>query len=211
MSAPFVHPSADVSAEATIGDGTSIWHLVQVREGAVIGAECIIGRGAYIGTGVEIGDRTKVQNLAMIYEPARLGRGVFIGPAVVLTNDVYPRSVDADLELKRGDDWEAAGVTIGDGASVGARAVVLAGVDIGEWALVGAGSTVIRDVPAHALVVGNPATQKGWVGRTGKRLTVEADGTFVCPDTGDRFEESAGRLTAVSRAGGTAGATPEQG
>jgi acetyltransferase-like isoleucine patch superfamily enzyme len=190
MKPAFLHDSAEVSPEASVGNGTSIWHLAQVREHARIGRECVIGRAAYIGTGVEIGDRTKVQNFALVYEPARIGAGVFIGPAVVLTNDAYPRSVDADLQLKRSDDWDAAGVTIGDGASIGARSVVLAGVSVGSWALIGAGSTVIRDVPAHALVVGNPAVQKGWVGRTGKRMTTDDSGAYVCPDTGDRFTET---------------------
>jgi UDP-2-acetamido-3-amino-2,3-dideoxy-glucuronate N-acetyltransferase len=194
MTPASIHETADVSPDATVGDGTSIWHLVQVREGARIGEDCVIGRAAYIGAGVEIGERTKVQNFALVYEPARLGRGVFIGPAVVLTNDVYPRSVDADLQLKRGDDWDAVGVVVGDGASIGARSVVLAGVEIGTWALVGAGSTVIRDVPAHALVVGNPAVQKGWVGRTGKRMSQDASGLYTCPDTGDRFSEADGVL-----------------
>lgn len=187
MAEAFIHESAEVGSDVEIGDGSSVWHLVQVREGVRIGRECVIGRAAYIGTGVRIGDRTKVQNFALVYEPAVLGAGVFIGPAVVLTNDVYPRSVDAESNLKRGDDWDAAGVTVADGASIGARSVVLAGVTIGEWALVGAGSVVIRDVPAHALVVGNPAVQKGWVGRTGRRLTETADGSFTCPDTGDEF------------------------
>jgi len=195
MKPPFVHESADVSPDAKIGDGTSIWHLVQVREGAEIGEECVIGRAAYIGTGVKIGNRTKVQNLALVYEPAVLGNGVFIGPAVVLTNDVYPRSVDADMNLKGGDDWDAVGVTVGDGAAIGARSVVLAGTNVGEWALIGAGSTVIRDVPSYALVVGNPGVQKGWVGRTGKRMQPNGDGVFVCPDTGDRFTEADGELT----------------
>lgn len=199
MSPPFIHETADVDDEVILGDRTSVWHLVHVRTGAVIGAECVIGRAAYIGEGVRIGDRTKVQNLAQIYEPASLGNGVFIGPAVVLTNDVYPRSVDQDMNLKRADAWEAKGVTVGDGASIGARSVVLAGVSVGEWALVGAGSVVIRDVPAHALVVGNPAVQKGWVGRTGQRLVENSPGVFSCPDTGHCFDLTNGVLTARVR------------
>lgn len=187
---PYVHPTAEVSDDAVIGENSSIWHLVQVREDASVGRECVIGRGAYVGAGVVIGDRTKIQNYALVYEPARLGNGVFIGPAVVLTNDVYPRSVDSDMNLKRGDDWDAAGVVVRDGASIGARSVVLAGVTVGEWALVGAGSVVIRDVPAHALVAGNPAVQKGWVGRTGRRLVSVGGVAWSCPDSGDRFTES---------------------
>lgn len=190
-----IHDSADVDARARIGDGSSIWHLAQVREHAEIGSECVIGRGVYVGPGVTIGDRTKIQNFAQVYDPARIGSGVFIGPAVILTNDVYPRSVDVDGGLKRADAWEAAGVTIHDGASVGARSVVLAGVEIGPWALIGAGSVVIRDVPAHALVVGNPARQIGWVGRAGQRLESAGDGRWSCPITGEAYVERDGQLT----------------
>ena len=137
--------TADVSPEVTLGDGSSIWHLAQVREGAVLGENCIIGRGAYIGTGVVMGRNCKVQNYALVYEPARLEDGVFVGPAAVFTNDHYPRSVAPDGSLKRGDDWEAVGVTCREGSSIGARAVCVAPVTIGQWALVAAGSVVIKE------------------------------------------------------------------
>lgn len=186
MSKVHIHESAEVAADVQVGEGTSIWHLVQVREGASIGRDCVIGRAAYIGPKVDIGDGTKIQNLAMVYDPARIGRGVFIGPAVVLTNDVYPRAVNPDFSPKGADGWDAEGVTIEDGASIGARSVVLAGVTVGSWALVAAGSTVIRDVAPYALVAGTPAVRKGWVGRSGRQL-VSDGGHLVCPDTGDRF------------------------
>lgn len=192
-----VHDSADVADDVAIGDGTSIWHLVQVREHAVIGRDCVVGRAAYVGPGVEIGDGTKIQNLAMVYDPARIGRGVFIGPAVVLTNDVYPRAVEPDLSPKDASQWEAAGVTIDDGASIGARSVVLAGVSVGAWALVAAGSTVIHDVAPHALVAGTPAVRKGWVGRGGRQLEREGE-HLVCPDTGDRFIDRGESVELVS-------------
>ena len=94
-----VQDSADVSPDAVIGEGSSIWHLAQVREHAVLGSQCVVGRGAYIGEGVVMGQRCKVQNYALVYEPARLGDGVFIGPAVVLTNDHFPRAVNPDGSL----------------------------------------------------------------------------------------------------------------
>lgn len=184
-----VLPSADVDDGATLGDGTTVWHLAQVREDAVVGSGCIIGRGAYVDAGVLVGDNCKLQNYALVYAPAELGDGVFIGPAAVLTNDVYPRSVSPDGGRKDADGWEAKGVRIGTGASVGARAVVVAGVDVGAWSLIGAGAVVTRDVPAHALVVGVPARRVGWVGRVGAPLEQQDDGTWRCPATGQQYAE----------------------
>ncbi|MBO3664975.1 acyltransferase [Microbacterium stercoris] len=188
--------SADVSPDAVIGGGSSIWHLAQVREGVVMGENCVIGRGAYIGTGVQMGDNCKVQNYALVYEPAQLGDGVFIGPAVVLTNDTYPRAVNPDGSLKSAHDWEPVGVTIEEGASIGARATCVAPVTIGAWATVAAGAVVVKDVPRYALVVGVPARRIGWVGEAGVPLTPgDAEGVWVCPTTGARYIETAGKLT----------------
>lgn len=187
--------SADVDENVVIGDGSSVWHLAQIREGAALGANCVVGRGAYIGAGVQMGENCKIQNYALVYEPARLGHGVFVGPAAVLTNDTYPRAVNPDGTAKSGDDWEAVGVLIGDGASIGARAVCVAPLRVGAWSLVAAGSVVTKDVPDHALVAGVPARQIGWVGRTGRRLEDDGAGLLVCPDTKETYRESDGRLT----------------
>ena len=170
-----------VSPHAVVASTTKIWELAQVREHASVGENCIIGRGAYIGSGVVIGNNCKIQNDAMVYEPAFLEDGVFIGPNVVLTNDHFPRAINPDGTLKSASDWAPVGVTIKYGASVGAHSVCIAPVVIGEWALVGSGSVVTKDVPSHAIVVGNPARQIGWVGKTGQPLVAADNGEFVCP------------------------------
>lgn len=187
--------SADVAADALLGAGTSVWHLAQVREGAQLGVNCIIGRGAYVGTGVVMGDHCKVQNYALVYEPALLADGVFIGPAVVLTNDTYPRAINPDGSIKSADDWEPVGVTVERGASIGARATCVAPVTIGAWATVAAGAVVVKDVPAYALVAGVPARRLGWVGEAGHPLVEgEEPGGWVCPVTGERYAESDGNI-----------------
>jgi serine acetyltransferase len=178
---------------------------------------------------VRIGDHVKLQNYALVYEPAMLADGVFIGPAAVLTNDPNPRSVLPDGELKTEADWEPVGVTVRQGASVGARAVCVAPVTIGRWALVAAGATVVRDVPDFALVAGVPARQIGWVGRAGVRLVATGEirtgedstgdgqtgvGRYVCPRTGAIYQESEGQLTESptvgpdGRGSGRTGGTP---
>lgn len=157
----------------------------------MLGERVIVGRGAYVGTGVQLGDDCKLQNYALVYEPAELAAGVFIGPAAVLTNDKNPRSITPDGQQKSVDDWEMVGVTIGEGASVGARAVCVAPVVIGAWAMIAAGSVVVKDVPAFGLVVGVPARRVGWVGRAGMKLheDVTNPGEFVCPETQTRYRE----------------------
>lgn len=187
--------TADVSPDATIGDGSSIWHLAQVRERAQIGENCIVGRGAYIGTGVVMGDGCKVQNYALVYEPAVLEEGVFVGPSVVFTNDHFPRAINTDGTPKSAHDWEPVGVTVRRGASIGARAVCVAPVEIGEWAMVAAGAVVTKAVPAYALVAGVPAKRIGWVGEAGEPLVREDDGAFRCPRTGKLYDENDGTLT----------------
>lgn len=193
-----IDPTADV-AGAAIGSGSAVWHLAQVREGATVGEDCVIGRGVYIGSGVAIGDGCKIQNYALVYEPARLERGVFVGPAVVFTNDTYPRAVNPDGSPKSAADWTPVGVTVREGASIGARATCVAPVVIGRWATVAAGAVVIKDVPDFALVAGVPARRIGWVGPAGLPLAQQGE-VWVCPRTGARFVESDGTLKEETRA-----------
>lgn len=191
MSSPdgFVHPTADVAPEATICSGAKVWHYAQVRENSILGENSIVGRGAYVGTGVEVGANCKIQNYALVYEPAKLANGVFIGPAVVLTNDHFPRAINADGTQKSAADWKPVGVTIQEGASIGANSTCIAPLTIGKWALVGAGSVVVRDVPDYALVVGSPAKRIGWVGTAGHPLISGGENNWICPVTAQRYIE----------------------
>lgn len=179
--------SADIDPTASIGAGSQVWHLAQLRENAVIGSGCIIGRGAYIGPGVVLGHNCKVQNSALLYEPAVLEDGVFVGPAVVFTNDEFPRAVNPDGSRKSAADWNVVGVTVREGASIGARAVCIAPVEIGRWSLVAAGSVVTRDVAPFAVVAGVPARRVAWVGRAGIPLELHEDGSYRCPQTGQIY------------------------
>jgi len=157
-----IHPTAEVSPQATVGDGTQIWHWVQVREGARIGRDCVLGKDVYVDVDVVLGDGCKVENFASIYRGVTLGDRVFVGPHVCFTNDPYPRADPAG--------WEVVPTRVEAGASIGANATVLCGVMIGKRAMVAAGAVVTKDVPAHALVAGVPAKVVGWVCDCGWRL-----------------------------------------
>ena len=178
-----ISATAIISMHSKLGAGVRVWDYSQIREDATVGDNSIIGRSVYIGPGVKIGSNCKIQNNALIYEPALIENGVFIGPAVVLTNDQYPRAVNPDGTLKNSSDWSQVGVIVKEGASIGAQSVCIAPVVIGKWALVAAGSTVVREVPDFALVAGTPAKQIGWVGKSGHRLQKINDHQYQCPVT----------------------------
>jgi UDP-2-acetamido-3-amino-2,3-dideoxy-glucuronate N-acetyltransferase len=165
-----VHPTAEVSSEAILGEGTRVWHQAQVREGARIGRNCIVGKGVYVDFHVTIGDNVKIQNGCYVYHGATLEDGVFLGPGVILTNDKHPRAINPDGSLKTDSDWVVGQILVKRGASLGAGAIVLPSVTVGAFAMVGAGSVVARDVPEHGLVYGNPARLAGFVCSCGEKL-----------------------------------------
>ncbi len=175
-SGTYVHSTAEVSAEASLGAGCKVWRQAHIREGARLGPGCIVGAGVYVGAGVVLGANCKVQNQALLYEGLELEDGVFVGPQVCFTNDYLPRAVNPDGSLKSAADWHVGQTRVRQGASVGSSSVVVAGVTIGRWALVGAGSVVTRDVPDHGLVYGNPARLRGWVCRCARPLDVRPAG-----------------------------------
>jgi UDP-2-acetamido-3-amino-2,3-dideoxy-glucuronate N-acetyltransferase len=179
LPAPFVHPLARVEEDVEIGAGTAVWANAHLRGGARIGTRCIIGSDVTVDLGVVIGDRCKVQNAALLYSGLTLGDGVFVGPAVVFTNDRAPRAVTPAGEPLSDTQWQHGRIVVGDGASIGAGAVVITGIRIGAWAMIGAGAVVAHDVEAHALALGVPARAVGWVCACGAR--VSGQGVMRCP------------------------------
>ncbi len=169
------HPTADVSPLATIGQGTRIWHHAQVREGASIGRDCVLGKGVYIDHGVRIGDNCKIQNGALIFSGATLEDGVFVGPGACVANDRHPRAIHPDGTPRTESDWRQGTVIVRHGASLGANSTIVPDAVIGEWAMVAAGAVVVADVRAHGLVQGVPARLTGFVCRCGHRLSVTSD------------------------------------
>jgi UDP-2-acetamido-3-amino-2,3-dideoxy-glucuronate N-acetyltransferase len=175
-----IHPTADVSPEARIGENVKIWHQAQVREETNVGDNCILAKNVYIDKGVKIGRNCKIQNNSSLYHGSVLEDGVFIGPHCVLTNDKVPRAIDSRGNLKQESNWNEEGVLIKEGASLGARVVVLPGVIIGRFAMVGAGSVVTKEVPDFGLVYGHPAILQGYVCGCGNKLIGEGLAGEAC-------------------------------
>jgi len=179
MTAPFIHPMAIVDDGVRIGDGTKVWHFCHILSGSQIGAGCVFGQNVMAGPDVVIGDGCKLQNNVAVYKGVTLEADVFCGPSCVFTNVLTPR---AFVERKN----EFAPTLVRRGATIGANATIVCGVTIGQYAMIGAGAVVTKDVPDHALVVGNPSHRIGWVSRAGERLGKD----LTCPRTGERYHES---------------------
>lgn len=183
MSLYFKHETAVIDEGARIGAGTRIWHWVHVCPRAVIGENCILGQGAYVGNDVTIGNRVKIQNQVSVYDQVHLEDEVFCGPSVVFTNVINPRA-----GIDRKNEFRPTRVKVG--ATLGANSTLLCGITVGRYAFIGAGSVVTRDVPDYALVVGNPARQRGWMSCHGSKLLRDIEPKlWYCPETQERYEE----------------------
>ena len=179
-SSAFIHESAYVDEGAVVGKGTKIWHFVHVQSGARIGEGCILGQNVNVGSEAVIGNRCKIQNNVSVYDGVMLEDEVFCGPSCVFTNDYLPRA-HAD------GGWELTRTLVKRGASIGANATVVCGNTLGEYCTIGSGAVVTHDVPPHALMVGVPARQIGWVCECGHKLNENGE----CARCGRSFSEYA--------------------
>lgn len=158
----FIHPTANVSSDAIVGNGTKIWINSQIRENSKIGTNCIISKDTYIDTNVIIGNNCKIQNSVSIYHGVTIEDDVFVGPNACFTNDKVPRAFDPD--------WKITPTLIKTGASIGANATIVCGIVIGEYAMVAAGSVVTKDVAPYSLVMGNPAKHYSYIDKMGNKI-----------------------------------------
>jgi UDP-2-acetamido-3-amino-2,3-dideoxy-glucuronate N-acetyltransferase len=190
MSQFFIHPAALVESNH-IGSGTKIWAFTHVLSGARIGARCNIGDHCFIEADVVIGDDVTIKNGNSIWNGVTIGDGVFVGPDVSFTNDLHPRSprLPAAASRYEGTDWLVP-TYVEEGATLGAGSVILAGKIIRRFAMVGAGSVVTRDVPSHALVLGHPATCRGWMCECGTRLDFQ-ESVGTCQTCGRQYKQGA--------------------
>lgn len=179
----FVHPTAIVHESAELGEGTKVWHFSHIMQGTRIGARCIFGQNCHVANDVSIGDNVKVQNNVSVYTGTVIEDDVFLGPSCVLTNVTNPRS-----QINRHSLYEK--TLIRRGATIGANATIVCGIELGRYCFIAAGAVVTKDVPDYALMVGNPARQRGWMSRHGHRLNSrDSETTMVCPESGFRYRE----------------------
>lgn len=168
-----IHKTALIDSGAKIGSDCHIWHFSHICSGANIGSRVTVGQNCFIGSNVKIGEGSKIQNNCQIFDGVRFGKNVFCGPSVVFTNVINPRA-----HIDRGNQFKP--TLVSDHVTIGANATVICGTILGEFCFVGAGSVVTADVPAFALVVGNPARLLGWVDESANRLSFDDNGRSDC-------------------------------
>jgi UDP-2-acetamido-3-amino-2,3-dideoxy-glucuronate N-acetyltransferase len=186
----FAHPTAVIDDDCQIGDGTKIWHFSHLMPGCQLGENCNIGQNVVISPDVVLGSNVKVQNNVSIYTGVSCADDVFLGPSCVFTNVLNPRSA-----VNRKDSYLR--THVGKGATIGANATIVCGHNIGAFAFIGAGAVVTKEIPAYALVVGNPARQMGWMSEYGHRLQFDTDGRAICPESGQHYQLSNGLVNRI--------------
>ena len=187
----FAHESAYIDEGCSIGKGTKIWHFSHVMPNCTLGENCNIGQNVVISPNVTLGKNVKVQNNVSIYTGVFCEDDVFLGPSMVFTNVINPRSA-----VNRKSEY--AKTTVKKGASIGANATIVCGNDIGEFAFIGAGAVVTKDVPAYALLVGNPARQTGWMSEFGHKLKFDNQGIATCPESNQQYRLENNKVSKIS-------------
>ena len=177
----FAHESAYIDDGCRIGKGTKIWHFTHIMKDCVIGENCNIGQNVVVSPEVVLGKNVKVQNNVSIYTGVICEDDVFLGPSMVFTNVINPRS-----HILRKSQYQT--TLVRHGASIGANATIVCGNEIGEFAFIGAGTVVIKNVPAYALIVGNPGRHAGWMSEYGHRLHFDEEGIAVCPESQEKYQ-----------------------
>ncbi len=186
----FAHPTAVIDDGCSIGKGTKIWHFAHIMPNCVIGNGCNLGQNVVVSPGVVLGNNVKVQNNVSIYTGVICSDDVFLGPSMVFTNVTNPRSA-----VNRRDQY--AKTHVGKGVSIGANATIVCGHDIGDYAFIGAGAVVTKNVPAFALLVGNPARQTGWMSEYGHKLKFDDNGIAVCPESKQEYKLESGVVSRI--------------
>jgi UDP-2-acetamido-3-amino-2,3-dideoxy-glucuronate N-acetyltransferase len=190
MESYFSHESAIIHPDASIGEGTKIWHFSHIMANCNIGKGCNIGQNVVVSPDVVLGDNVKVQNNVSIYSGVICEDDVFLGPSMVFTNVINPRS----HVVRRG---QYAKTIVRKGASIGANATIVCGHEIGEYAFIGAGAVVTKEVLPYALVIGNPARQVGWMSKFGHKLAFNAEGMANCPESGEQYQLNENKLKII--------------
>ncbi len=186
----FAHPTAIIDEGCIIGEGTKIWHFSHVMPNCTIGKNCNLGQNVVVSPDVILGNNVKIQNNVSIYTGVICGDDVFLGPSCVFTNVINPRSA-----INRKTQY--AKTIVGNGASIGANATIVCGHNIGEFAFIGAGAVVTKEVPAYALMVGNPAKQLGWMSEFGNRLKFDANNEALCEESGEIYQLKNNQVTKI--------------
>ncbi len=184
----YAHPTAIIDEGCKIGNGTKIWHFSHIMPNCGLGENCNIGQNVVISPDVVLGNNVKVQNNVSIYTGVTCDDDVFLGPSMVFTNVINPRSA-----VNRKSEYLK--THVGIGATIGANATIVCGHNIGAYAFIGAGAVVTKEVQPYALVVGNPARQKGWMSEYGHKLNFDKTGRATCPESGDVFYLENGKVT----------------